>query len=164
MVRTKPPQPLSFKATPTSVKEDIARLIEQSRKIQNQISTIDPETAIFANILLPLAHAKNALNLESHVLIFYKDVSPDPERCEASRNAKNILDNLKGETAMREDVFVLVTHDDVQQMNVSREYNRIRQRILPFAGPPDVEWGHGAAKLGSIMKDDYDACYYSYLL
>jgi metallopeptidase MepB len=105
IVRTPPQKAPFFKATPTSIKEDISRLIEQSRKVQNQVAKIHPDAATFANILLPLGHAENALNLESHVIVFYKDISPDPEVRDASREARNLLDNFKVEAAMREDVF-----------------------------------------------------------
>jgi metallopeptidase MepB len=59
-------------------------------------------------------------------------------------------------------------HDAIQLLNVSREFNETRRRILPLAEPEIAEgedvWGHGAGKWGHVMKEDYDACYYSYLL
>jgi metallopeptidase MepB len=60
------------------------------------------------------------------------------------------------------------SHDDLQQMNVAKEFNEIRRRIIPLAKPESPEgrdeWGHGAGKFGHVMMEDYDACYYSYLL
>jgi metallopeptidase MepB len=72
------------------------------------VLNVKPDSATFNNVLLPLAHAENAMILEAHTLIFYKDVSADPDLRNASSKAKNLLDDFAIETAMREDLFRLV--------------------------------------------------------
>jgi metallopeptidase MepB len=105
-----PPQPLpTFTTTPISVEEHVYRLIKNSREVQDQVVlNVQPESATFANVLLPLAHAENAMILEAHTLIFYKDVSADPDLREASSKAKNLLDDFAVQTGMRDDLFSLV--------------------------------------------------------
>ncbi|MCJ1394148.1 hypothetical protein MMC18_007026 [Xylographa bjoerkii] len=106
----KPPQaPPLFTEIPGSIVDDAKRLIEHSRKAQDQIvRNVQPDTATFANVLRPLARAENARNLESHILGFYKEVSADAMLRDASGEATSLLDDFGIETAMREDLFQLV--------------------------------------------------------
>jgi metallopeptidase MepB len=72
-LHTPPQAPPMFTATPRSVIDDTKRLIEQSRKVQDQVVFgVQPEEASFANVLLPLAHDNNAMRLEMHILTFYQ--------------------------------------------------------------------------------------------
>jgi len=106
----KPPQaPPVFTGTPTSIVDDTKRLIERSRKVQDQIAgNVQPDTATFANVLLPLAHVENAMTLEAHILGFYKAVSTDSKLRDASSEAQKLLDDFAIETAMHEDLYKLV--------------------------------------------------------
>ncbi|KAL1953431.1 hypothetical protein VTO42DRAFT_2838 [Malbranchea cinnamomea] len=106
----KPPQPPpAFTGTPSSVLADTKRLIERSRSVQDSIaSSVTPETASFANVLLPLAHDENALALETHILGFYQAVSTDAKLRDASTEAEKLLDDFAIESSMREDLFRLV--------------------------------------------------------
>jgi len=105
----KPPQaPPVFTATPTSILDDARRLIERSRKIQDQVASLQPEAATFANVMLPLAHDENRMALESHILAFYQSVSTDPALRDASTEAEKLLDDFAIESVMREDVYRLV--------------------------------------------------------
>jgi metallopeptidase MepB len=145
-----PPQkPPSFHATPTSIREDIIRLISQSRKVQDEIAKIQPNAATFANVVLPLAHAENVLNLESHVLVFYKAVSPDPDIRAASREVQNLLDDFKVETAMREDVFRLV---DIASR---RQNNDLSEEDLYFLEKKHSEFIRNGLQLDGAERDQF---------
>lgn len=101
--------PPLFNATATSIIQDTRRLIERSRGVQKQITrTVAADAATFATVLLPLAHAENAMAVESHLLVFYKSVSADESLRDASRSAQNLIDDFAVETAMNEDLFRLV--------------------------------------------------------
>ncbi|KAL2012533.1 hypothetical protein VTN00DRAFT_58, partial [Thermoascus crustaceus] len=105
----KPPQaPPVFTATPKSIMDDTHRLIERSRKIQDQVASLEPEAATFANVMLPLAQDENIMALESHILGFYQAVSTDQELRDASTEAEKLMDDFAIESAMREDVYRLV--------------------------------------------------------
>ncbi|MCJ1383232.1 hypothetical protein MMC17_006870 [Xylographa soralifera] len=106
----KPPQaPPLFTETPTSIVDDAKRLIEYSRNVQDQIvRNVQPEAATFENVLRPLAHAENAMNFESRILGFYKEVSVESQLRDSSGEATQLLNNFGIETAMREDLFQLV--------------------------------------------------------
>lgn len=106
----KPPQaPPLFKETSSTIIENTKRLIETSRKIQSRVvEDVQPGEANFATVLLPLAHAKNAMAREAHILGFYKDVSTDPELRQASSDAKKLFDDFVTEAAMREDLYILI--------------------------------------------------------
>ena len=113
MVSEMPPKlpqaPPMFAGTPTSIVEDAERLIDSSYKAQNEVvKNVQPDTATFSNVLLPLAHVENAIALEAHILGFYKIVSPDSKLRAASSEAQKLLDNFNIETAMREDLYGLV--------------------------------------------------------
>lgn len=106
---TPPQQPPTFATNPVSIIQDTKNLIEQARKGQNQIKrNVQPNTATFTNVILPLAHIHNALASKFHILVFYKAVSTNPELRNASIEAQNILDSYKVETAMDDDLFALV--------------------------------------------------------
>lgn len=106
----KPPQaPPLFTATPDSILADTKRLIETSRSVQDRVaSSVKPADATFANTLLPLAQDENAMALEAHILAFYQAVSTDQKLRDASSEAEKLLDDFAIETAMREDLYLLV--------------------------------------------------------
>lgn len=104
-----PPKPPFFTASPYSLIQDTKRLIETSRKVQDEVTrTVQPETATFANTLLPLAYNENRMALESHIIKFYQAVSSDSALRDASNEAKKLFSDYDTETAMREDLFVLI--------------------------------------------------------
>ena len=72
----------------------------------------------FANVLLPLAHAENAMHLESNILCFYKNVSTDSKLMDASSEVQKLLNDFAIETPIREDLYqpvdaVLNKHEDI---------------------------------------------------
>jgi metallopeptidase MepB len=58
------------------------------------------------------------------------------------------------------------SHESIEKMNVSAEYNRLRRQLMMMDGPEALgegdEWGHGQANIGHIMNE-YDAGLYGYL-
>lgn len=106
----RPPQaPPLFTATAQSLVDDAKRLIETSRKVQDDVvASVKPESATFASVLKPIAHDENVMALESHILCFYQAVSTDQELRNASSKAEELMDEFFIETVMREDVFKLV--------------------------------------------------------
>jgi Zn-dependent oligopeptidase len=95
--------------TPASIVDNTKRLIERSCKAQEQITrSVQPHTATFANVLLPLAHIENAMALEAYVFGFYKVVSTDSKLRDASSEAQKLLEDFSIETAMHENLYKLV--------------------------------------------------------
>lgn len=114
-------------ATATSIIQDTIRLIENSRQVQDQlVKTTGPDSATFATVLLPLAHAKNTMATESARLIFYKSVSADEDLRDASRKAQTLLDDFAVETAVNEGLFRLI----------EAVFRQSSSEIL------DLEWSH----------------------
>ncbi|PVH83552.1 thimet oligopeptidase [Cadophora sp. DSE1049] len=105
-----PPQgPFQFTRTPESIIDDATRIIETSRKAQEEIvKSVRPEEAKFASVLLPLVQSENAFKLESHILQFYQHVSLDKEVRNASAEAEKLINGFEIETSMREDLYHLV--------------------------------------------------------
>ncbi|KAE8359758.1 peptidase family M3-domain-containing protein [Aspergillus caelatus] len=106
----RPPQaPPVFTATAQSIVDDAKRLIEASRKIQDEVvANVKPESATFDSVLKPLAYDENTMALEAHILSFYQAVSTEQQLRDASSKAEAELDEFFIETVMREDVFKLV--------------------------------------------------------
>ncbi|KAF2684460.1 zincin [Lentithecium fluviatile CBS 122367] len=106
----KPPQlPPRFTATPASLVDDTKRLIERSRKVQDDIvASVKPEQANFENVVLPVARDDNKMAIESHIIGFYQAVSTDKALRDASTEAEKLLDDFGIESSMREDVFNLL--------------------------------------------------------
>lgn len=112
-----PPQArLLFATKAKAVADSTTQLINQSRQAIDQIiATASPASTTFENVLLPLAHVRNALAAEAGVLGFYKEVSSDESLRNASVKSKLLLENFNNEIAMREDLFVLI--DAVVKIN-----------------------------------------------
>ncbi len=106
----KPPQaPPVFTATPSSLVEDTKRLVDISRKLQDQIvGDVTEGTASFQNVVLPMAHDENTMGLEAHIIGFYQAVSTDQALRDSSTEADKLLDDFGIESSMREDVYKLV--------------------------------------------------------
>lgn len=106
---TAPWAPPLFNGTPTSIVRGAKRLIDHSRKLQDDVvRNVKTNEATFANVLGPLSHTENALHVESNILCFYKEVPTDSELRDASGEAQKLLSGFAIETAMREDIFQLV--------------------------------------------------------
>ncbi|KAL8750571.1 MAG: hypothetical protein Q9184_006380 [Pyrenodesmia sp. 2 TL-2023] len=107
--RNPPQEPPLFNTTPDSLVREARTLIEQSRNVQNElIKNFKPETATFATVLLPLAQNDNASKARSHVITLHHAVSPDQALRDASNEARTLLNDFAAETALREDLFVLI--------------------------------------------------------
>lgn len=107
--RRPPQEPPLFNMTPDSLIKDAKCLIEQSRQVQNGIiENVQPESATFTSVLLPLAQNENLFKSESHVMTFHQAISPNQALRDASNEVKRLFNDFAAETAMREDVFVLV--------------------------------------------------------
>ncbi|KAF2098814.1 metallopeptidase MepB [Rhizodiscina lignyota] len=101
-----PPQrPPVFVGTPQSVVEDTKRLIAKSKKVQDEIVSVNLDDAVFSNTVLLMAQDDNVMSLESHIIGFYQAVSTDKTLRDASTDAEKLLDDFGIESAMREDVF-----------------------------------------------------------
>lgn len=105
---------------------------------------MQPETATFANYLLPLAQDENTRTLEAHVLEFYQNVSTDEELRAASSVVQSLLKDFAVETAMREDLYNLVeaalkkteTLDPESRRLLEKEHNNCVRNGLGLPGGP----------------------------
>ncbi|TAQ84965.1 hypothetical protein B7494_g6719 [Chlorociboria aeruginascens] len=106
----KPPQaPPSFTATADSLVEDAKTICDGTRKLLDKIAVeVTPETATFANVVLPIAEDENAAGLQNRIIGFYQAVSGDSKLRDASSKAEEVMDDFAIEAAMREDIFKLV--------------------------------------------------------
>lgn len=121
--------PPTFARTAESIAENTSRAIKRTRCVIDEIvAQVKVEDASFANVLLPLAHIRNALISESRVLCFYKHVSPFETLRKASRDAQAAFDQLDREILTREDLFLLV--DYVAKRNEKLEPES--RRLLDF--------------------------------
>ncbi|EPE25800.1 Metalloproteases (zincins), catalytic [Glarea lozoyensis ATCC 20868] len=106
----KPPQaPPLFTATATSLVKDAQALCDRTRAMLDKIAKdVTPESATFANVVLPMAEDENTAGLEARVIGFYQAVSTNQELRDASSKAEEIMDEFNIEASMREDIFKLV--------------------------------------------------------
>ncbi|KAG9241185.1 putative Saccharolysin [Calycina marina] len=105
-----PPQaPPKFTGTAQNVVADANALCDRTRSLLDRIAKeITPETATFANVVLPIAQDENECSLQNRILGFYQSVSGNAELRQASTKAEEIMDEFGIETSMREDIFKLV--------------------------------------------------------
>lgn len=95
---------------------------------------------------------------------------PD-EMIESLIRAKHVNSMLFNLRQLHLGIFDMVVHEPesheiLEKMNISVEYNALRKNILKMGGPELLgqgnDWGHGQASFGHLMGD-YDAGYYGYL-
>lgn len=137
----KPPQlPPKFTATPSSLIEEMKKLIQSSRDLQDKLVTdVTTDTASFKNVLLPLAYDDNSSSDETHILCFYQAVSSDQSLRDASTEAENLLNDFGIESAMREDVFRLVDAALKKKEALDPE----SQRLLEKSHKDFIQYGLG---------------------
>ncbi|KAI9797906.1 MAG: hypothetical protein M1825_005675 [Sarcosagium campestre] len=136
-----PPQlPPTFVATPSSLIQETKRLIESSRKLQDDIVAGVPlADATFEKVLLPLARDENVIADKTHILCFYQSVSSDKALRDASTEAENLLNDFDIESAMREDIFKLVDATLKKKESLDPE----SQRFLEKTHRGYVQYGLG---------------------
>ncbi|UDD62076.1 hypothetical protein AFCA_009405 [Aspergillus flavus] len=123
-------QPPTFTATPESLIQNTKHLIQHARETHNQIKrNTQPKTATFNNVILPLAHIHNNLASKTHILVFYRAVSTDPELRSASTEARSLLDSYKLETTMDDGLFALVDAVFHQNEDLDTESHRLLKKI-----------------------------------
>ncbi|KAF4611316.1 hypothetical protein G7Y89_g15697 [Cudoniella acicularis] len=124
----KPPQaPPLFTATPTGLVDDAKALCNTTRKLLDKIvAEVTPETATFANVVLPMAEDENAASLRGRIIGFYQAVSTDSQLRDASSKAEETMDEFNIEASMREDIFKLVD----AAFNKKEELDPESQRLL----------------------------------
>src|ERR1700712_1091248 len=100
-MRIPPQAPLSFIKTPASILEDTQDLVNQARRVQNQVlATIKPDRATFSTVLLPLAHAENYLALQAPLLALYQEISTAYVSSNPLRKAQNLLNDFNSESGI----------------------------------------------------------------
>ncbi|KAL7273782.1 metalloendopeptidase [Rhizina undulata] len=106
---TLPPAP-KFIHTPEKVLDDTKRIIKESRELQDKLAKeVSPETATFDNVVKVLGEEENDMGLEVAILGFYQYVSTNKALRDASSEAEKLLDDFGIESAMREDIYKLVS-------------------------------------------------------
>ncbi|KAF2167404.1 hypothetical protein M409DRAFT_36542 [Zasmidium cellare ATCC 36951] len=126
-----PLPPPVFTGTPESILQESQHLIDQARSVQDSIATtITPDTAAFANTLLPIAHEQNERLYGRHMLEFYQNVSTDDKVREASRKAEKQFSELETELGMREDVSRLVKAVYDRNEDLDEECRRLLERQM----------------------------------
>ncbi|KAF5858648.1 hypothetical protein ETB97_003909 [Aspergillus alliaceus] len=104
-----PQPPPTFTATPTSIIHDTKDLVKHAREAHTQIKrNVDANTATFTNVILPLAHMDDVLASKSHIPVFYRAVSTNPELRNTSIKSWNLLDSFNVGTTMDDGLFALV--------------------------------------------------------
>ncbi|KAM0816630.1 hypothetical protein AB5N19_02432 [Seiridium cardinale] len=105
----KPPQaPPFFSYTPASLIEAANNLIAASGKAWDQVATIPPNEATFANAIQPLIDDENARSAQSRIIWFIPTASPDKDVRAASKQADIALKLDVIERFTRADVFTVV--------------------------------------------------------
>lgn len=85
---------------------------------------------------------------------------------------KNIIPTLQLLRLLRLSIFDMLihqpdSHQAIEEMNFSAEYNKILQELIGMDGPESLglgdDWGHGYSIFSHLITSDYDAGYYGYL-
>lgn len=127
---TPPQSPPVFVGTSASIVKDTERIIQTSRKLQDQIvADVKSKQASFKDVVLPLAYDEASASLESHILGFYQAVSPDKALRDASTEADKLLDDFSIESNMREDVYDLVNTVFGNKEHLDPESQRLLEKI-----------------------------------
>ncbi|KAK6077579.1 metallopeptidase [Seiridium cupressi] len=106
---TPPQPPPDFVATSRSIILDAEEIIAKIQELHSSlVQSVEPSSATFENVMVPLGNAENALVTSYRLLVFYKSISTDARVREASAQAKSLIDAFKLEMSMDEPLFKLV--------------------------------------------------------
>ncbi|KAH0363029.1 zincin, partial [Aureobasidium melanogenum] len=133
MSRTKPqrpPQePPTFTKDASTIIPEVERLIEQSRKVQeNILATVNPETATFSTVVLPLSRNQNSVSRQLPILGFYEAVSTDEKLQDASTEAKKLYAEFEIEMNTHDGLFELVDAVVKKNEDLEAEDQRLLER------------------------------------
>lgn len=125
-----PPQaPPLFTATAKSLAEQTKALVDHTRSVLDRIAKeVTPETATFANVILPMAEDENMAGLQNRIIGFYQAVSKDEALRQASSQAEEMIDEFGIEASMREDIFKLVDAAYQKKEDLDPESLRLLER------------------------------------
>ena len=141
----------SFKATPTSIADEVQAAISQVRYVQDElVKTVSPLGATFENVLVPLLHAENAMHARSQILSFYQYVSENEVMRDASSEAQKLLKDFALESALREDLFKLIDAVNTRQESLGTESGLLLSKM-------HKEFLRSGIKLSRADKTRYEA-------
>lgn len=104
-----PQIPPTFSLSAPSLLSDAQAIIVRTRELHLAlVKSTDLDSAVFNNVLLPLAKGENDLLRETRRLTFLKDVSPDLSVREAAEKVMELLEAFKSEVATDEKLFALI--------------------------------------------------------
>jgi metallopeptidase MepB len=127
------PPPPQYTATPESIAADAKKLVEHSRHLRDElVRNVTPSTAIFDNVMLPLAHMENDFSIKEGILGFYQDVSGDEQLRDASKKAATLFDDFQAESFMREDIFALINAVRKRDEHLDQESSLFLQRVYDY--------------------------------
>jgi metallopeptidase MepB len=110
MTTLSPPQaPPLFTHSADSLISRVEQLIACNKELTDAVvQNVAVDKAEFSNVLLPLAHGKNAMALDMNTIGFLRSVSPDSNIRDVVATAQKKMSDYEIESSMREDVFKLV--------------------------------------------------------
>jgi len=80
--------------------------------------------------------------------------------------SENVNASLTNMRALWRSVFDMKVHNptdrSLEDMNITREFNKLQREIVGLDEPGDEEWGHGHAHFSHLVGG-YDSSYYGYL-
>jgi len=126
----RPPQaPPKFTATAKTLAAEAKTLCDNTRQLLDRIAKeVTPETATFANVVLPIAEDENLAGLQNRIIGFYQAVSGDGELRRESSKAEEMMDEFGIEASMREDIFKLVDAAYQKKEDLDPESLRLLER------------------------------------
>ncbi|KAF2725902.1 putative zinc metallo proteinase [Polychaeton citri CBS 116435] len=125
-----PVLPTLFNASAESILSDTKSLIERGKLTQDAVlACVTPETATFANTVLPLVQEENHRLYERQLIKFYSSVSQDEEVRKASNEAEHLFSSFDTDTAMRNDLYVLVDAVRGKGETISKESCRLLEKL-----------------------------------
>lgn len=107
--KTPPQDPPSFGLTPSSLILEAHSIITTTKTLEDRLAaSITPETATFANLVVPLTADDTASRARTSILTLPASVSPDATLRDAAREAQVLLSKACTESLARLDIATLV--------------------------------------------------------
>ncbi|GAM88950.1 hypothetical protein ANO11243_069840 [Dothideomycetidae sp. 11243] len=126
-----PAPPPLFTATPESLLSDTKRILQAAGKTHDDIvANVTPETATFANTLLPFVQEENHRLYERQLIEVYAAISPDQEIRNASEEAQGLFSDFDAEFALRDDFYRLVKAVRDKNEGLDSEPERLIEKLL----------------------------------
>ncbi|XP_005999912.1 thimet oligopeptidase [Latimeria chalumnae] len=145
---------LRWNLTPEEIKKNTTKLIEETKKVYNQVGSIDLSEINYDNTLKVLGDVEVEYTVLRNMLDFPQHVSPCKNTRNASTEADKALSEFDVEMSMWEDVYqrIVALQDKIDLDTLRPEAKRYMERLIKLGRRNGLHLSHDVQKEIKAIK------------